>query len=107
MPAHQGLEAQHFVGDPVGLFAGQRRWGVNGSWIRNGASRKSLASLPVVASGQMGQGVERWCHNQNGDQREEPNEHGQKVLDYEGRMSGSWSGWLRYGKVILETTRVR
>jgi hypothetical protein len=34
--------------------------------------------------GQMGQDEERWCHQQNGDKHEEPNEHGQKVPDYEG-----------------------
>ncbi len=84
MFAHQGFEAQHFVHNPVGLLAGQWRWGVNGSWSHNGASREPLASFPVVSSGQMGQGEERWCHDQNRDQHEEPNEHGQKVPDYEG-----------------------
>ena len=87
MPAHQGLEAKHFVHDPVRLFAGQGCRGVNGRWVHNGATDKALAALPVEAFGQMGQGEERGCHEQDGDQHDEPNEHGQEVPDYEGHMS--------------------
>lgn len=56
----------------------------------------------------MGQSEEHWCHEQKRDQREEPNEHGQKVPDYEVRRSGGinmlWLSWRRYGKVIPPTT---
>lgn len=86
--AHQCLEVQHFVHDPVRLFAGQWGGDVNSGRVRSGASCKALALLPAEALGQMGQSEEQGSHEQKSDQREEPNEHGQKALDYEGRRSG-------------------
>jgi hypothetical protein len=44
--------------------------------------------LPGEAFGQTGQSKEHWRHEQSRDQHEEPSEHGQKVLDYEGRSPG-------------------
>ena len=86
--AHQGLEAQDFLHNPVRLLA--RRWGrgVNSSRIWSGASCEALALLPVEVFRQTGQDDEHWCQEQSRDQHEEPNEHGQKVLDYEGRSPG-------------------
>jgi hypothetical protein len=80
--AHQCLEAQHFAHNPVRLFAGQWGWDVNSSRVRRGASCEALTLLPADALGQMGQSEKHWCHEQKRDQREEPNEHGQKSLDY-------------------------
>jgi len=53
------------------------------------ASCEALTLLPAEALGQLGQSEEHWSHEQKRDQREEPNEHGQKVPAYEGRRSGS------------------
>lgn len=80
--AHQGLEAQDLLHNPVRLFAGQ--WGrdVNSSRVRSGASCEALPLLLAQAFGQMGQGEEHWCHEQKSDQHEKPNEHGQKVPDH-------------------------
>jgi hypothetical protein len=59
----------------------------------------------------MGQSEGHWCHEQKSDQREEPNEHGQKALDYEGHPSGSinmlWLSREKYGKVIPATALKR
>ena len=111
MFAHQGLEAQGFLHDPVGFFAGRWRRAVISSRIWSRASRKALALLPGEAFGQTGQSEERWCHEQGRDQHEEQNEHGQKVLDYEVRRSGSINmlppSWRKYGKVIPPTTLKR
>ena len=55
--------------------------GKNSSRVLGGARCKALALLPAEVLGQMGQDEEHWCHEQSRDQREESNEHGQKVLD--------------------------
>lgn len=68
--AHQGLEAQHFVHDPVRLFAGHWGGNVNSSRVKSGASCEALKLLPAEALGQMGQSEEHWCHEQDRDQRE-------------------------------------
>ena len=106
--AHQGLDAQDFLHNPFGLLAGRWGKGVNSSRVWGGAPCKALAMLSGEALGQKDQGQERWCHEQNRDQHEEPNEHRQKALDYEGRSSGGISMlWLsrgKYGKVIPPTT---
>jgi hypothetical protein len=69
---------------------------------------KALTLLPADALGQVGRSEEQGCHEQKSDQREEPNEHGQKVLDYEVRRSGGinmlWLSRRKYGKVIPPTT---
>lgn len=44
--AHQCLEAQHFVHDPVRLFAGQWGGDVNSSRVMSGASCEALTLLP-------------------------------------------------------------
>jgi hypothetical protein len=59
--------------------------GVNRRRVWGGASRKASALLPGEAFGQTGQSEERWRLEQDRDQHEEPNEHGKKVPDYEGR----------------------
>ncbi len=82
--AHQGLKAQDLPHNPFRLFAGQWGGDVNSSRVRHGASCEALTLLPAEALGQLGQSEEHWCHEQKRDQREEPNEHGQKVLDYGG-----------------------
>ena len=53
--AHQGLEAQHFLLNPVRLFAGQWGGDVNSSRIRSSASCEALTLLPAEAPCQMGQ----------------------------------------------------
>lgn len=52
--AHQGLEAQDLLHNPVRLFA--RQWGgvVNSSRVRSGASCEALTLLPAEAPCQMG-----------------------------------------------------
>ena len=111
MFAHQGLEAQDLLHNPVGLLASRLGRGVNSRRVWGRASRKALALLPGEAFGQTGQSEERWCHEQGRDQHEEQNEHGQKVLDYEVRRSGSINmlppSWRKYGKVIPPTTLKR
>lgn len=86
--AHQGLEAQDFLDNPVGLLASRLGRGIISSRIRSGASCKALALLPGEVFGMTDQDEEHWRHEQNCDQHEEPNEHGQKALDYEGRSPG-------------------
>lgn len=83
--AHQGLEAYDLLDNPIRLFAGQWGGDVNSGRVRSGALCAALTLLPAEALGQLGQSEEHWSHEQKRDQHEEPNEHGQKVLDYEGR----------------------
>ena len=71
MFAHQGLEAQGFLHDPVGLLASRLGRGVNSRRVWGRASRKALALLPGQAFAQTGQGEERWCQEQSRDQHEE------------------------------------
>lgn len=74
--AHQGLEAQDLLHNPVRLFA--RQW-VRG--VSSDASCEALTLPPGEALVQMGQSEEHWCHVQKSYQRDEPNEHGQKMPD--------------------------
>jgi hypothetical protein len=71
MFAHQGLEAQGFLHDPVGFFAGRWRRAVISSRIWSRAPCKASALLPGEAFAQTGQGEERWCQEQSRDQHEE------------------------------------
>lgn len=57
--AHQCREAQHFVHDPVRLFAGQWGGDVNSGRVRGGASCEALTLLPAEALGHVGQSEEQ------------------------------------------------
>lgn len=72
--AHECLETQDFLHDPVGFLAGQRCRDVSGRWIRSGATCEALGLFPAEGIGQISQGEE----GQYPDQQQEPNEHGQK-----------------------------
>jgi hypothetical protein len=67
MFAHQGLEAQDFLHNPVGLLSSRLGRGVNSRRVWGRASRKASALLPGEAFGLTGQSEERWCHEQDRD----------------------------------------
>jgi len=62
--AHECLERQDFLHDPVRLLASQGCRDVSRSWTRSGATCEALVLLPVEGLGQISQGEEGQCPDQ-------------------------------------------